>query len=118
MEIQKIVVGSSTQSSGGHLHQRLRDVHFRAELLGSYSKPELCTGSPNRRTVSSLYSTAEGALVVHVRSWTNWQGETETFRLYSASIRALQVAGDFEDLGNACGYGPPLTLEEAIDQSD
>ena len=116
--MQSVVIGSSTHSSGGHVHQRLRDVEFRAELLGSYSEPELCSGSPNRGTVYTLYCTAAEALVVHVTCWTHWQGETETFRLYSVTISDLQIGGEFEDLGNACGYGRPLTLAEAIEQED
>lgn len=116
MAIQKLVVGSVTHSSGGHVHVSLRDVEFEAEELGSYSEPENNPhGSPTRGRVETLYRPPDGLLVVHIKNWTHWQGETNSYRLIPIPDSALRTTGVFESLGYACGFGRPLTLDEALE---
>jgi len=52
---------------------------------------------------------------MHVKDWSHWQGEPTTEWLTSVSEADLQPGGRFEDLGDACGFGRPLTLEEVLE---
>ena len=57
---------------------------------------------------------ADGRLVVHVHDWSRWQGEPDVYSLHHVDRAALQPGGEYEHLGAECGFGRPLTLDEAI----
>lgn len=120
METVNLDIGSTTTHSGGFYSEYLRTVEFQAEHLGSHSEPEIASGggSPNRGSRFNLYRTDDDQLVVYVANWTYWQGESQTYRLYVITEADLRVGGEYEHLGHACGFGRPLTLDEAIEATD
>ena len=62
-------------------------------------------GAPtdSRWTESTLYTTPEGEMIVHVNSFTAWQGEPCTQALHK--VDAIQRGGRFEWLGRQAGLG-------------
>ncbi|MCI0398824.1 MAG: hypothetical protein L0332_24265, partial [Chloroflexi bacterium] len=62
----------------------------------------------------TLYRTEDGRLIVYTEEWTRWQGETSTYTLHEATEADLRPGGDLEMLGYECGFGRPLTLDEAL----
>lgn len=94
----------------------LRPVVFTGEKLGSYSR---FTGNNDSRGITeTLYRTEDGRLVVHKKIWSRWQGEPTIYRLREVSEEDLSVGGEFEMLGRECGYGRPLTLDEALQANE
>ncbi|MFA5266041.1 MAG: hypothetical protein WC378_19640 [Opitutaceae bacterium] len=65
----------------------------------------------------TLYRTADDRLVVYVDDWSRWQGEPDTYSLHEVAQTDLQPGGLFESLGRECGFGRPLTLDEALSAS-
>jgi hypothetical protein len=117
MEQQKAWVGTLIVGNGISQDNR-REVRFKAEELGrltTYGEGRNGGLTDTRGVTETLYRTADGRLVVHVKDWSQWQGEPTTEWLTSVSEADLQPGGRFEDLGDACGFGRPLTLEEVLE---
>ena len=116
MEEQTVWVGTLIVGNGISQDNR-REVRFKAEELGrltTYGEGPSGGLTDTRGGTETLYRAADGRLVVHVKDWSKWQGEPNTEYLIGASEADLQPGGRFEDLGNACGFGRPLTLDEAL----
>ena len=116
MAEQIVLVGPLLTGNGISQDSR-REVRFEAEELGSrteYEQDQDGQLTDTRGVTETLYRAADGRLVVHVKDWSKWQGEPNTEYLIGASEADLQPGGRFEDLGNACGFGRPLTLDEAL----
>lgn len=118
MEHQEVWVGTLIVGNGISQDNR-REVHFEAEELArltTYGQGRNGGITDTRGVTETLYKTADGRLVVHVKDWSNWQGEPTTEYLTGVSAVDLGPTGRYADLGDAAGYGRPLTLEEAIAQ--
>jgi len=120
MEQIKVLVGSvQSGSSGTVTRDTTREVVFQGEKLGDYHEPGIGRdGNPTdtRGTVETLYRAEDGRLIVHVRDWSHWQGEPTVYSLHEVTEADLQGDGRFAALGRECGYGRPLTLDEALAQ--
>jgi hypothetical protein len=118
MEKVSVLVGSVVAANNGFVQDNTREVEFVGEQLGSrteYGYSERSGGLTDTRGVTqTLYKTEDGRLIVHVKDWSRWQGEPTTYHLQEVSEADLGVGGDFEALGQECGFGRPLTLEEAL----
>jgi len=117
MEKQTVLIGSIAGGSGGITQDDTREVKFMAEELGCYREYGTGRGggpTDTRGVTETLYKTEDGRLVVHVKDWSHWQGEPNTYTLHHVTEEDLQPGGRFEALGAECGFGRPLTLDEAL----
>lgn len=116
METIKVFVGSTKTLSGGQFVDNTRPVEFVGEELGAF---HTLTGDNDTRGVKeTLFRAEDGRLIVHVREWTKWQGEPDIHSLHEVTEKDLQPNGRFEFLGAACGFGRPLTLDEALSEKE
>lgn len=119
MDKIKVSVGSVVATSGGITQDDTREVEFAGEELASrteYGFSDRTGGITDTRGVTeTLYRTGDDKLVVHVKDWSRWQGEPNTYSLHEVTEADLQVGGQFEALGARAGYGRPLTLDEALE---
>jgi hypothetical protein len=119
MDTQTIYIGTVETLSSGRTQDNRRPVTFEGEQLatrteyGYDSKRGHLTDT--RGVTETLYRTADGRMVVHVKDWSQWQGEPNTESLHEVSEGDLQ-AGAFEALGREAGLGRPLTLAEALEK--
>jgi hypothetical protein len=117
-----VQVGSIVSGSSGQTNDNRQDVVFVGEELAS--RTEYGTGhdgvtiTDTRGVTQTLYRAEDGRLVVHVKDWSNWQGEPNTYTLLPVTESALQPGGPFELLGAEAGFGRPLTLDEALEQPE
>lgn len=121
MEKITLHIGQIVVMSNGAQQDSRRAVQFEGEKLGEYGEFGLGRdGKPTdtRGTIETLYRVSDGRLVVHTDEWSNWQGEPNTEWLTQVTEADLQPGGDFEDLGAACGFGRPLTLDEAVSRGE
>jgi len=113
----KLTVGIiAVAYNGAHIDTR-QEVQFEGEKLGEYR--EAGTGrdggpTDTRGTVETLYRADDFRLIVHTYEWSHWQGEPDVETLCEVTEADLQPGGRFEFLGAECGFGRPLTLEEAL----
>ena len=117
METIEVMVGRVVTGNSGQTNDTRRVVRFEGEKLGKYRlyDPGVNGGiTETRGLTQTLYRAADGRLVVHVLKWTRWQGEPTTYTLLVATEADLSLDGAFEDLGYECGFGRPLTLDEAL----
>lgn len=119
MDTIKVCIGTvETLSGGGRVQDNRREVEFAGEKLGSLITYGYDTKRGNltdtRGVIETLYRHADGRLVVHVKDWSHWQGEPTTESLFVVKDEDLQPGGRYEALGTECGFGRPLTLDEAI----
>ena len=117
MDKYTVFVGTLEVLNGGQTQDGRREVAFDGEKVGSittYGYDTRGNLTDTRGTTETLYRTADGRLVVHVDDWSRWQGEPNTESLHQVTEDDLRPGGRFEDLGAACGYGRPLTLDEAL----
>lgn len=113
-------VGTVMATSNGHVEDDRVAVAFEGEQLGQMTR--YGTGrngglTDTRGVTETLYRASDGRLVVHVEDWSRWQGEPNVERLIEVTEADLSVGGAFERLGAECGFGRPLTLDEALSRS-
>lgn len=106
-----VQIGSLTHFNNGTVDRR-RPVQFEGEQLARRSIPHDNRG--NRGRVETLYRTADGRFIAHVRRWSQWQGESDDYTIREVSETDLDVNGKFEHLGREAGLTRPLTLDEGI----
>jgi len=99
--------------TGSRVDDQRKNVEFVAEVLG---RDEEYNGD-NRGVARTLYRADDGRLVVHSTAWSRFQNEPTEEWLELVTEDDLCVGGRFEDLGDACGFGRPLTLDEALARS-
>jgi len=117
MEKITVYVGQVVVMSNGAQQDTRRPVTFEGEKLGVYREyGQGRDGGPTdtRGTTETLIRASDGRLVVHVDEWSKWQGEPNDEWLTEVTEADLRPGGSFEDLGGACGFGRPLTLDEAL----
>lgn len=115
MDTVTLNVGTVRRNRSGHVTDSCRPVEFVGELVASRT---VHTGNDDTRGVSeSLYKTDDGRLVVYVEDWSRWQGEPSVYSLREVAEADLQPGGRYEMLGYEAGYGRPLTLDEALNES-
>lgn len=118
MDTITVLVGTLESLNNGQTQDGRREVSFEGEKLGSVRSYGYDTKRGNltdtRGTDETLYRAADGRLVVHVKDWSRWQGEPTIESLHQVAEKDLQPGGRFEALGSECGYGRPLTLDEAL----
>ncbi len=117
MEEITVNVGELVTSNSGTTNDTRQVVQFTGEELGTYR--EYGTDhhgniTDTRGTTETLYRAADGRLVVHRHVWSRWMGEPDTESLHAVTEESLQPTGKNARLGAVCGFGRPLTLEEAI----
>jgi hypothetical protein len=117
METITLHVGSIVTGSSGQTNDNRREVQFTSEKLAG--RTEYGTGrdggiTDTRGVTEALYRAEDGRLIVHVESWSRWQGEPNVYSLHEVTEADLQPNGRFELLGAEAGYGRPLTLDEAL----
>jgi len=103
--------------SNGAQQDTRRPVTFTGEELGEYQEYGLERGNltDTRGTTETLYRAEDGRLIVHSYEWSHWQGEPNTEFLTEVTEEDLRPGGRFEALGAVCGFGRPLTLDEALE---
>ena len=111
-----VYVGAVEATANGHTQDTRRVVEFTGEELASneeygYHKGNL---TETRGVTETLYRTEDVRLVVHVKDWSQWQGEPSTEHLVEVTDADIQPGGRFETLGSDAGYGRALTLDEAL----
>jgi hypothetical protein len=113
-----LYVGSVVATGSGIVQDNQREVTFEGEELASHTEYGYSdrTGSitDTRGVTETLFRTADGRLIVHVKDWSRWQGEPTVCSLHEVAEDDLQVEGRFEALGREAGFGRPLTLGEAL----
>ena len=117
METQRVLIGSVTSGRGGFTQDNTHAVEFVGEELGKltiYGVGRDGGITDTRGVTQTLYRAEDGRLVVHVQEWSHWQEEPTTYTLLAATEADLGPDGAFEDLGYECGFGRPLTLDEAL----
>ena len=108
METIQLFIGSSRILSG-------RPVEFVGEEIGRLS-------TMTRRPFSNdydiecvkqvLYKREDDRLVVFVKD-----AEADVMSLHEVTAADLGVNGQYEELGYECGFGRPLTLDEALSEN-
>jgi len=120
MESITVLVGSAVAGSSGQTNDNTQKVEFEAEELASRTEYGLARDgvgiTDSRGVTETLYKTSDGRLVVHVKDWTHWQGERDTYTIHEATEDDLSATGRWAALGAEAGYGRPLTLDEAIEK--
>jgi hypothetical protein len=121
MDTQTVYIGTVETLSSGRTQDDRRAVEFIGEEVGRLTTygydDKRGRLTDTRGTTETLYRTEDGRLVVHVKDWSQWQGEPNTETLQTANETDLQPGGHFEALGAACGFGRPLTFDEAIERA-
>ena len=110
-------VGTVQTGNSGQTNDNRRAVQFEAQNLGSvtiYGAGKDGGISDTRGVTETLYKTTDGQLVVHADDWSRWQGEPSTESLHEVQQDDLETDGEYEQLGFECGYGRPLSLDEAL----
>jgi hypothetical protein len=116
MDKIKVLVGRVEYlQDGRESSDQTRAVEFAGELLAKLQLFGSHKGRPTdtRGTDQALYGAEDGRLVVHVRDWSNWQGEPTEYALLDVTAEDLGPMGDYAELGEAAGMGRALTLDEA-----
>ena len=116
MEKITLQVGSVVTVSSGATQDNRREVEFVGEELASRSEFGMHRGNitDTRGVTETLYRVEPGRLIVHVRDWSQWQGEPNIYTLHEVTEVDLHIGGRFEALGHAAGDGRPLDLDEAL----
>jgi len=116
MDTITLHIGTVMTGSSGQTNDNRREVQFTGEELASRTEYGVGRGglSDTRGVTETLYRAEDGRLLVHVKDWSRWQGEPNTYSLHEIGEADLQPGGRFEWLGAEAGYGRPLTLDEAI----
>ena len=114
-------VGSIVTGSSGQKNDDRREVEFFGEQLASrteYESDRSGSITDTRGVTETLYRSDTGRLIVHIKDWSKWQGEPDTYSLHEVTDTDLQPGGRFENLGHEAGYGRPLTLDEGLTPKD
>ncbi len=70
--------------------------------------------SDTRGSRETLFRLDDGRLVVHVFTWSNWQGESSHYEIVPVTEIDLENGGRFEWLGQLAGFGKELSLDEYL----
>ena len=122
METITVQVGSIVSGSSGQTNDNRRDVVFVGEVLAE--RTEYGTGHDgvtlvdSRGVTQTLYRADDGRLIVHVKEWSHWQGEPNTYNLHEVTTADLSPTGQYAGLGADAGFGRALTLDEALAGND
>lgn len=117
MEKITVQVGSIVTGNSGQTNDNRRDVEFAGEKLASRTEYGFNNHggiTDSRGVTETLYRTADGRLIVHIKDWSHWQNEPNIYALREITEAALQPGGEFDDLGAEAGYGRALTIDEAL----
>ena len=118
MEIQTVTIGTVETLSSGRTQDDRRTVEFIGEEVGHLTTYGYDAKRGNltdtRGTTETLYRTEDGRLVVHVKDWSQWQGEPNIEGLHKITEADFLPGARYEALGAMCGFGRPLTLDEAL----
>ena len=114
----RVTIGTIETANNGFKQDSRRVVEFSGEELGSLTEYDYDAGkeclTDTRGATETLYRTEDGRLIVHTSDWSRWQSEPSTERLHEIQDSDLQTGGQFELLGLECGFGKPLSLDEAL----
>ena len=116
MKKVKILVGSVVAGSSGQVNDDRQEVEFEGEFIASliqYNTTANGAITDSRGVTQTLYQTPT-ILVVHVDSWSRWQGEPDVLHLEKITSEDLMPGGRFAALGQEANMSRPLTLEEAL----
>jgi len=114
----RVMIGTIETAHNGYSQDSRRVVEFSGVELGKRTEYDYDAGkgclTDTRGATETLYKAQDGRLIVHVDDWSRWQGEPSTERVHEIQESELQTGGQYELLGAECGFGQPLTLEEAL----
>jgi len=116
METVTVHVGAVCTGRSGIVQDDRRPVAFEGEELGgltTYGTDRRGGLSDTRGLTETLYKT-EDRLVVYSEDWTRWQGETSRYALHQVTPEDLGPGGRYDLLGAECGFGAPMTLDQAL----
>lgn len=119
MEKITVSIGEYVALNGGE-QNFMTPVTFVGETLGKrvvYDEDEGRV-TKTRGVTQTLYRVSDERLVVHTERWSQWQGEKNSAALREVTFSDLNVGGEFEALGRACGLCRDLTLDEALSMSE
>lgn len=117
METIKVLIGTVESLRSGESQDLTREVEFEGEELAKYRKyGDDRNGKPTdtRGVKETLYKAEDGRLIVHIKDWSKWQGEPNTYSFQEVTEADLGPDGQFWQLGAEAGFGRPLTLDEAL----
>lgn len=112
-----VKVGSLVGLQSGQTADDRREVRFVGRELGydtEYGFDNRGQRSEQRGVTWTLFETEDGRYVVHTRDWSHWRGEPNTYSLRPVTLDDLGPTGEFAHLGEECGLGRPLTLDEYL----
>ena len=114
----RVMIGTIETANNGFRQDDRRVVEFMGTELGSLTSYDYDAGkgclTDTRGYTSTLYRTEDGRLVIHTDDWSRWQAEPSTESLHEIQESDLETGGQYERLGAECGFGAPLSLEEAL----
>jgi len=114
----KVHVGTVQTGNSGQTNDSRRVVSFEGERLGNltiYAPGKDGIGLTDTRGITeTLFKTTDGQFIVHAADWSRWQGEPSIECLEEIQDSDLQTGGSYERLGAECGFGTPLTLDQAL----
>lgn len=93
----------------GQVVDTTKEVWFEAEEIGQHVDANEHGGD-----ITTLYRTEEGRLIAHVKTWTSKESDPVIYDLIEVADEELRPGGEFEELGEACGYGRPLGLDQGL----
>ena len=117
MDTITLHIGTVVSGSSGQTNDNRREVQFIGEEVASRTEYGLGRNggiTDTRGVTETLYRAEDGRLLVHVKDWSRWQGEPNTYSLHPVTEADLGPNGRFAALGAEAGYGRPLTLDEAL----
>ena len=114
----RVKVGSVETAHNGFTQDDRQVVEFIGRELGQrttydYDVDRGCL-SDTRGCTATLFRTEDGRLIVHTDNWSRWQGDPSTEILREIQEDDLHNGGEYERLGAECGFGQPLSLDEAL----
>ena len=114
----RVMAGSIETAHNGFRQDNRRVVEFTGQELGSLTSCDYDAGkgclTDTRGATETLYKAQDGRLIVHVDDWSRWQGEPSTESVHVVKESELEAGGQHEQLGRECGFGQPLSLDEAL----
>ena len=118
MDKQTVTIGTVETLSSGRTQDDRRTVEFIGDEVGHLTTygydAKRGPLTDTRGTTEPLHRTEHGMPVVHVKDWSQWQGEPNIESLHEITEADFEPGARYEALGAACGFGRPLTLVEAL----
>lgn len=121
MNKKRLLIGAITVDTNGNTINETKEVEFIGEKLGEhhvygydFSTGKITTARFTRQVV---YRTDTDRLIRYTMYVSDWVHDPETYTIEEVTEADLSTDGKYEILGRYCGFGSPITLDEALDES-